>query len=785
MNRLSESYEDLDIEDVALVVKHTISDMSKYKDCTSTGEILEKMNEALEPYGFYLEDAEYVEPYDSYGNHLHWSTQHILYGTTKSNGLITAVVAAEDLLEDIENNYKIDWDEFMRDIITTFTHEYTHRYQLDKYPDLSGEYDNEYDYLTSNHEMAARAFAGVKELMQIGYTPKDLMGKIKSTSLDWMNESDQLSRLYDYLCCEEPNSKIMRKFKKYLYTAISKYDLDENNSDEKTHKMNHQGMIWEFNEETYVDKNLKPKGLSKYQKQGLSDDGFIDLITAKVVDDYIKGNNEVMRMWDFWDWVLDTGYGLVMCDLITSAIDKNDLEVLTFDYNLYKKMKKEIKEDAEKFVKDSGWRFDKKTQDKINKRAGKKINESEEEDVTQALTAEELNKLNNSETMIVYRSMQYINGELLPPMSAKTKLGMRKGSKLGEWEKAEEHPELANDAGYFPLNKGNGKTIMARYNPYFHCASDMLNDQFSSACDRPNMVTVECEIPVFELDSGYKAFKAKDAVGLQKWKCGIVQCQFKAKRDVYLSRYIKPIRVLSNDEVADHIVQEVAGYDITFPSNVVTPDLKEKLEARGIQFVNTNTDGIILEGDNAGKHYSKVYGGKKSKRLGESQAAYRASLVYPDDEDDFFDTYEEDVEEQLREDWDFILDAVRSIEPGVIESLRDIDINYVDTIVDRNDNERVAEFDPIQLSLNVSDIYFRLKPNLAAGVLLHELGHAVIVARYIRGGNGADLVKYAEDCKGHNQEWIDLCKQFEGCFKNVKVPITLNLSDPSIYAQTR
>lgn len=541
MNRLSESYEDLDIEDVALVVKHTISDMSKYKDCTSTGEILEKMNEALEPYGFYLEDAEYVEPYDTYGNHLQWSTQHILYGTTKSNGLITAVIAAEDLLDDIENNYKIDWDEIMRDIITTFTHEYTHRYQLGKYPDLNGEYDNEYDYLTSNHEMAARAFAGVKELMQIGYTPKDLMRKIKSTSLDWMNESDQLSRLYDYLCCEEPNSKIMRKFKKYLYTAISKYDLDESDSSEKTHKMNRQGMIWEFNEETYVDKNLKPKGLSKSQKQGLSDDGFVDLITAKVVDDYIKGDDKVMRMWDFWDWVLDTGYGLVMCDLITSAIDKNDLEVLTFDYNLYKDMKKQIKDNAEKFVKDSGWRFDKKTQAKITKRAGKKIDES--------------------------------------------------------------------------------------------------------------------------------------------------------------------------------------------------------------------------------------------------QAAYRASLIYPDEEDDFFDTYEDDVA-QLRDDWEFVLDTVRSIDPAVIDILRNININYVDTIEDHNGNKRVAEFDPIQLSLNVSDIYFRLKPDIAAGVLLHELGHAVIVARYIRGGNGADLVKYAEDCKGHNQEWVDLCKQFEGCFKNVKVPITLNLSDSSIYAQT-
>lgn len=123
-------------------------------------------------------------------------------------------------------------------------------------------------------------------------------------------------------------------------------------------------------EETYVDKNLKPKKLSKSQKQGLSDDGFVDLITAKVVDDFIKGNNETMKFWDFWDWVLDTGYGLVMCDLITSAVKKNDLEVLTADYDIYKNMKKEIKKDPESFVDEHGFRFDKKTQNKLI-RAGK------------------------------------------------------------------------------------------------------------------------------------------------------------------------------------------------------------------------------------------------------------------------------------------------------------------------------------------------------------------------------------------------------------------------------
>lgn len=221
--KVNESYKDIDPEDVALVVRHTIGDMSKFKDCTSKSEILDRMNEMLDPYGFYLEDAEYANTYDAYGNALMWSTQHILYGTTQSNGLIVAVVAAEDLLDDVTNNWKIDWDEVIKDIITTFTHEYVHRYQLSKYSDLDGTYTDEYDYLTSNHEMAARAFAGVKEMLQIGYKPEDLIAKVKKTDLDWMNESNQLARLYDYLVCEEPESKVLRKFKKYMIQAISNY----------------------------------------------------------------------------------------------------------------------------------------------------------------------------------------------------------------------------------------------------------------------------------------------------------------------------------------------------------------------------------------------------------------------------------------------------------------------------------------------------------------------------------------------------------------------------------
>lgn len=229
------------------------------------------------------------------------------------------------------------------------------------------------------------------------------------------------------------------------------------------------------------------------------------------------------------------------------------------------------------------------------------------------LSVAELNMLNTCPTKTVYRSMQYIDGQLLPPMSAKAKgEKLRTGSALGRWEKAEERPDLAKD-GYFVLDKGNGKSITARYNPYFHCAEDMLNDQFSSAFERPNLVVIECEIPVFELSSGYKAEGAKDAVGKQNWKCGVVQCQFKTHRTIYLSRYIKPVRIVPVGEVADNIIVEIGNRDITLPTNTFTPSVRAALEARGMKFVETSAKGIILEGEYRGQNYSKVFGGKKEE----------------------------------------------------------------------------------------------------------------------------------------------------------------------------
>ena len=204
-----------------------------------------------------------------------------------------------------------------------------------------------------------------------------------------------------------------------------------------------------------------------------------------------------------------------------------------------------------------------------------------------------LAKLNSEPTMKVYRAMQVIDGKLYPPMSAYIDGKLREPSEIGVWEMAEENPDLADDKGYFKLQKTDRKkdNVPARYNPYFHTSDNPLNDQFASAQDRPNLVTVEVEIPVSELTSGYKAEKAKDPVGEMLWNAGVVQKKLTGKRKVYLSRYAKPVRIVPDAEVADEIVKLFGDKKITMPSNVVTPSLRSELEKRGVPFIETNNNG--------------------------------------------------------------------------------------------------------------------------------------------------------------------------------------------------
>lgn len=222
---------------------------------------------------------------------------------------------------------------------------------------------------------------------------------------------------------------------------------------------------------------------------------------------------------------------------------------------------------------------------------------------------DELSFLDNQETITVYRAMQLVDGQLLPPMASKIKKDSNSkkreyvdSSKINQWEKADEHPELikmVNGKPKFTLDKGNGSSIDAAYNPYFHSSAYMLNDQFSSAYERPNLVVVEGVIPKSELSSGYQAQYAKDPVGKTTWKAGPVAGKMKGDkvRYVYLSRWFKPVRVVPDAEAAANIADVLRGENVAVPYNVVTPTLREELVKAGVPISSKYNDSSIEYAD--------------------------------------------------------------------------------------------------------------------------------------------------------------------------------------------
>ena len=215
-------------------------------------------------------------------------------------------------------------------------------------------------------------------------------------------------------------------------------------------------------------------------------------------------------------------------------------------------------------------------------------NEAEESSISYSVVSSprKLAALEAGEKIKVYRAMQMVDGKLYPPMAAKVNGKWQNPIELGVWEQADEHPELADEKGYFKLDKGNGKSLKARYNPYIHTSRSPLNDQFTSAYDRPNLVTVEVEVPASELTSGYKAEKAKNAVGETSWHSGPVAGKLSKigkPRVVVLSRYDKPIRIVPDSEVAQHIAETLKDTGISIPYNVVTPSLRAELEKAGVK----------------------------------------------------------------------------------------------------------------------------------------------------------------------------------------------------------
>ena len=241
---------------------------------------------------------------------------------------------------------------------------------------------------------------------------------------------------------------------------------------------------------------------------------------------------------------------------------------------------------------------------------------------------ETIERLDAEPKITAYRAMQVIDGKLYSPMAAKVDGKLTDSNPHGAWTEAEETlfdftPEQkaamealdkSNEPGnvelikgklrynkqskngkgtlQFHLVKGDGSSLWAAYNPYIHGSMSMLNDQFTSAYKRPNIVVVEVEIPESELTSGYRAQNAKNTVGMTEWKAGPVAGQLPGDmaRQVMLSRWSKVKRIVPYSEVADQVAatlstaEEKTGQKAQLPIESFHPELRKELEKRGFEF---------------------------------------------------------------------------------------------------------------------------------------------------------------------------------------------------------
>ena len=228
-----------------------------------------------------------------------------------------------------------------------------------------------------------------------------------------------------------------------------------------------------------------------------------------------------------------------------------------------------------------------------------------------------LDFLNGQKTIKTYKTMQIVDGKLYPPMAARVDGKYEDASELGKWEMAVERPDLVKD-GKFKLDKGKGQgSLTAAYNPYMHSSNLVINDQFSGAYTRNNLVTVECEVPVSEMTSGYHAEGAKDGVGWHSWHTGTVAGQIRrasgTERKVFLSRWIKPVRILPDAEVAVMYKDLLGDTGIAVPDNVVTPSLLEELRKAGVAISESGrvkTKTAAREGDGEGRYQIKNIDGR-------------------------------------------------------------------------------------------------------------------------------------------------------------------------------
>ena len=159
---------------------------------------------------------------------------------------------------------------------------------------------------------------------------------------------------------------------------------------------------------------------------------------------------------------------------------------------------------------------------------------------------------------------------------------------MKQWDEAVESLDKVDDSGRITILDEDGGTTKVAYNPYGHCCvSSMMNDQFKRAWERNSLYVVKVSAPKSELTSGYKAEKAKDAVGVHKWKTDTVGRQLpeNKRREILLTRWMKNEEVMPWEEVAHDWIKTLDGENIDVPFNVVPRKIFNMLSEAGVNIV--------------------------------------------------------------------------------------------------------------------------------------------------------------------------------------------------------
>lgn len=218
--KFSESYSDYSTSDIKNIINSCVSyDVKDYNDCEDKFEFLDRLNSKLDNYNITLIDADLSSNYDSMGNELSWATPYIKLSYVYNDGQIVVEVNLSEVFGIVEDEWSSDWLDFRKQLSTVLVHECTHRHQNMRHPFDQSNLVSEYEYLIDPEEMAARAFAGVNELLDMGYTKEQLYNKLKTHDLEWMTESNQLCKYVEYLSYEDTSVEI-RKLKKYIEIAL-------------------------------------------------------------------------------------------------------------------------------------------------------------------------------------------------------------------------------------------------------------------------------------------------------------------------------------------------------------------------------------------------------------------------------------------------------------------------------------------------------------------------------------------------------------------------------------